>query len=94
MLATFIDSTIALQGGSLGLVEYKWLEYLLHLGATISGRGARVDAARVRLDLQAPDDFLCDSLDDGGDVRDALLRRAALDLRSRRAALDVRGCSV
>src|SRR5207249_5316422 len=54
-------------------------------------RGARFDAAGIRLHLQALDDFVCDSLDDGGDVRDALLRRTALDLRARRAALDVRG---
>ena len=50
-----------------------------------------VDARGIPLHLHALDDFVRDSLDDGGDVRDALLRRAALGLRARRAAFDVRG---
>ena len=53
-------------------------------------RRTRFDAPGLPLHLHALDDFVCHPLDDRGNVRDALLRRAALGVRAGRAALELR----
>ena len=56
-----------------------------------SDRRTRFDAARIRLHLQALDNFVCDSLNDCRHVCNALFRRAPFNLCARRAAFDLRG---